>query len=245
MSPLEALAAGCHVFIEKPLASTTDDADRICDAAAVAPGVAAVGHLLRFDPRMRWIREMITSGQLGDLISIDLARDGARMLNDIYSSVSPMMQGGVHDLDLCEWLTGREIRSIECRSVSVDRYRSPVSMTALAELDGGALATIRASRTLADHVHPQPATWLSVTTTKASISMSDFQPPVLTLSGADAVGQFAVPDRHAPSVDELLALQLSAFVAAIEGDDRGELASPDSARRAVWAAAKAERSAAR
>src|SRR5262245_1437907 len=46
-----ALKAGKHVFLEKPMASTLDDCDRILDAARKSRGFLMVGHICRFNPR--------------------------------------------------------------------------------------------------------------------------------------------------------------------------------------------------
>ncbi|MDE0202664.1 MAG: Gfo/Idh/MocA family oxidoreductase, partial [Rhodospirillaceae bacterium] len=48
---LDALAAGKHVFLEKPMASTVDDCAKIVAAAEAAPGFLMVGHICRFNPR--------------------------------------------------------------------------------------------------------------------------------------------------------------------------------------------------
>lgn len=50
---VRALEAGWHVLVEKPLATTLDDAHAIVDAARRAGTVVMVGHTLRFDPRYR------------------------------------------------------------------------------------------------------------------------------------------------------------------------------------------------
>ena len=48
---LAALRAGKHVFLEKPMASTAEDCQRIVDAANAADSFFMVGHICRFNPR--------------------------------------------------------------------------------------------------------------------------------------------------------------------------------------------------
>jgi len=58
---LKALEAGLHVFVEKPIALTVDEAERVCGAARAAGRLLFVGHVVRFFPAYVKIREMIQS----------------------------------------------------------------------------------------------------------------------------------------------------------------------------------------
>jgi predicted dehydrogenase len=64
-----ALEAGKHVFVEKPLALTVAEADRVL--AAKPPGrTLMVGHLLLFHPVVQRLKDMIRAGELGDVLYI-------------------------------------------------------------------------------------------------------------------------------------------------------------------------------
>jgi myo-inositol 2-dehydrogenase / D-chiro-inositol 1-dehydrogenase len=56
---LEAIAAGKHVFCEKPMATTVDDAHRILDAANASDKVFQVGHNRRFAPVYKLLKELL------------------------------------------------------------------------------------------------------------------------------------------------------------------------------------------
>jgi len=56
---LEAVAAGKHVFCEKPMATTVDDAQRILDAANASSKVFQVGHNRRFAPVYKRLKELL------------------------------------------------------------------------------------------------------------------------------------------------------------------------------------------
>ena len=62
-----ALAAGKHTFVEKPLALTVADAERVVAAAAAADRVLMVGHLLQYHPAFLALRDLVDSGRLGEL----------------------------------------------------------------------------------------------------------------------------------------------------------------------------------
>lgn len=81
---LEAIDHGCHVFVEKPLATEVEDCNRI-ERAADAKGVqVCVNHSLLFDPQVRRALQVVQSGKLGDVVSLDILR----------SSVYPPYPGG-------------------------------------------------------------------------------------------------------------------------------------------------------
>lgn len=64
---LQALAAGKHVFVEKPLALAPADAERVIAAAAAADRVLMVGHLLQYSPIFLALRDLVRGGELGTL----------------------------------------------------------------------------------------------------------------------------------------------------------------------------------
>ena len=73
---LAAVQAGKHVWIEKPMALTTADADRIVHAVEQARVVSFVGFSVRFDPSVRALLEKYRTGELGPLLSIWSRRMG-------------------------------------------------------------------------------------------------------------------------------------------------------------------------
>ena len=64
---IAALEAGTHVFCEKPLAHTLDDAKRMRDAARNSDATAGVAFNYRFIPAIQYARNRIQSGELGDI----------------------------------------------------------------------------------------------------------------------------------------------------------------------------------
>src|SRR5215212_3621369 len=72
---LAALAAGKHVFVEKPLASTVADCDAIVAAAHAARGFFMVGHICRFNPRYAAAKAAVAEGRLGKIVSLYARRN--------------------------------------------------------------------------------------------------------------------------------------------------------------------------
>jgi predicted dehydrogenase len=69
-----ALAAGKHVFVEKPLASSSSEALELIEAATAADLVLMPGHTFLYSPPVTLSRELIQSGQLGDIYFITTSR---------------------------------------------------------------------------------------------------------------------------------------------------------------------------
>jgi predicted dehydrogenase len=64
---IQAMQAGKDVFVEKPMALTLDDAEKMKKVAEGTGRILMVGHLLEYHPAILKLREMITSGELGKI----------------------------------------------------------------------------------------------------------------------------------------------------------------------------------
>ena len=61
---MQALRAGKHVFVEKPLATSIDECDEMCAAASEAGLVLMVGHTFVYSPPVRAVDGYLESGEL-------------------------------------------------------------------------------------------------------------------------------------------------------------------------------------
>jgi predicted dehydrogenase len=68
------LEAGKHVFVEKPLATSSGDASALIDSARVAGLVLMPGHTFLYSPAVRFVRDMIRDGELGDIYFVSMSR---------------------------------------------------------------------------------------------------------------------------------------------------------------------------
>lgn len=119
---IEAATAGKHVFVEKPLALTGDDARRAANAAKAAGVVLAVGYNRRFNPSMKLLREFIREEKLGIIGSImaeQTAISGLSLATDnwrVDAKEAPgaaLTAAGVHPLDGMIDLMGR-VKRVYC-----------------------------------------------------------------------------------------------------------------------------------
>ena len=102
--------AGVHTMIEKPIASDVGQADQLIDAFDQAEVVGCVGHIERFNPAIRSMRDRISGGDLGDLYQISTRRQGPFVAR--VTDVGVIRDLGTHDIDLAMWLVGEQIVAV-------------------------------------------------------------------------------------------------------------------------------------
>jgi len=102
---LEAIEAGKHVLVEKPLAPTSSGARRLVDAASEAGVILMVGHTFEYNPAVRKLRELVTSGELGELYYIDSAR---LKLGLYQTDVNVILDLAPHDVSIINHVLGRK-----------------------------------------------------------------------------------------------------------------------------------------
>jgi predicted dehydrogenase len=98
-----ALAAGKHVFVEKPLTENTADAVELAGTADAQKLVLMVGHIFEYAPAVRMIKQLIGEGEIGDLLYIHSQRlNSGRIASDTaaYWSLGP------HDVSIANYLIG-------------------------------------------------------------------------------------------------------------------------------------------
>ena len=67
---LAVLARGCHVLVEKPIASDLEEGRRLVDSARRANKVLAVGHIERFNPAVRELKRRVARGEIGRMFQL-------------------------------------------------------------------------------------------------------------------------------------------------------------------------------
>jgi predicted dehydrogenase/nucleoside-diphosphate-sugar epimerase len=127
---LEALAHGCHVYVEKPLATAPEDCDRIHDAARRAGRKVCVGHSLLRDPTVVRLLKKVRRGAIGDVRGAEYVRSqpvptAPPGVPSAFLSEGgfPMRDAGIHGVYLLEALVG-PIRDVNVRIASVGRHQS-------------------------------------------------------------------------------------------------------------------------
>jgi predicted dehydrogenase len=121
---LAALKAAKAVMVEKPLAHTVEDAERIRDRAYELGVPVLTGHILRFEPRYAAVARAIQDGDIGAVGAIHNERVG--LVSDqaiLQGRTSLALYYGVHEFDLARWYAGDVERISAERSEGVLRAR--------------------------------------------------------------------------------------------------------------------------
>jgi predicted dehydrogenase len=103
---LAAIQAGKDVFVEKPFALNVEDAERVVREAYAAERVLMVGHMLLYQPAIRWIREYVQQGNIGSLIGLHQERLN---LGTVRTVENVLWSLGVHDVAALMYLIGEDV----------------------------------------------------------------------------------------------------------------------------------------
>ncbi|UOQ90362.1 Gfo/Idh/MocA family oxidoreductase [Agromyces endophyticus] len=195
-----ALEAGKHVICEKPLATTTADAEALADLAAERGLVAAVPFVYRFHPMAREARARVAAGETGRLLSVHGAylQDWLATPRDDDWRVDTALGGpsrafadiGSHLVDLVEFVAGERIVRLAASTRTVYAERADHAaietedlVALVVELSSGALGTL-----LVSQVAPGRKNALSIELagTDASVRFEQERPDTLWIGRTEA-----------------------------------------------------------
>jgi predicted dehydrogenase len=112
---VQALDAGKHVFIEKPLAASAEEAHDLLERAAERDLVLMPGHTFLYSPPVNTIRDLIISGELGDIYFISTSRVNLGLHQ---SDVSVAWDLGPHDFSILRYWLDETPRRVSALSRS-------------------------------------------------------------------------------------------------------------------------------
>lgn len=214
----DAAAAGAHVMVEKPMATTVEDCDRLVSACAQAGVALAVGHIQHFMPDKLAARRIIDSGELG---AVRLIRDNrstdyrpgtrpAWFFSPAVAGGGALMNIGGHCLDRSLWLG--DGRAVEVLANAVNRFGSPV------ETDGGMLVRLDSGVGVTIAVISDPATRgdsMAVVCDEGVIELDPRVGATVHVDGCSRVVHAAGRD----DIQQAFTAQLADFAAVVGGAD--------------------------
>lgn len=114
-----AAQAGKHILVEKPIATTVEDAQAIIAAAETAGVKLMVGFTLRFSLHYLQAKKAAKDGTLGDLVSIFARRENVISQPErLKGRCGVLMFLGPHDFDAMRWIVGSEPISIYAQAAT-------------------------------------------------------------------------------------------------------------------------------
>jgi predicted dehydrogenase len=100
---MKALEAGKHILVEKPIAKTVGEVDQIGELAAKKNLLVMVGHTFIYNSAVRYLKALITSGELGDIRYMYSKRLN---LGRIRTDVDALWNFAPHDISIIQYLLG-------------------------------------------------------------------------------------------------------------------------------------------
>jgi UDP-N-acetylglucosamine 3-dehydrogenase len=114
---IKAIEAGKDVFVEKPLASTTEEARELLSIAKENGVSVAVGFVERYNPAVRYIKRLVDKRALGNIILV-IARRVTRWPVRI-GDVGVTKDSAIHDVDIMRYLVGGDVKTVYARTGSL------------------------------------------------------------------------------------------------------------------------------
>jgi predicted dehydrogenase len=189
---MQALAAGKHVFVEKPLALDIADAEEVCLAARESGRTLMVGHLLQYHPVFAALRDMVQAGELG---AIRYAYSNRLSLGKFRSEENVLWSFAPHDFSMLLSLFGEEPSSVTAQgNVSFLPGVADMASTQMHFPSGGS------AHALVSWMHPFKEQRLVVIGEKASAVFEDSAPDwdrklAIYRHGFDMSGPAPVPAK--------------------------------------------------
>lgn len=224
---LAAFAAGKHVLVEKPLATSLVAAREVAEAGARAGTVGMVGHLMVFHPAVRRIRELLASGGLGRPFYVHAMRVN---LGRIRSDETALWCFGPHDLSMIDAILGEQpVTASACGTAVLQPGIEDVVFVTL-RYASGILANLHLS-----WLSPRKERRFTLVCSQKMVELDDVSPEKLRIydKGYDRppaftqFGEFLTirdGDVHIPKVamEEPLRAELRHFLDCIERGERPE-----------------------
>ena len=238
----EALLAGKHVFLEKPLALTLEEADELIRIQKQNGLKFAIGYSQRFNHKFAYAKQSLVEKTIGDPVVVLVSRHLTRGLGTKISGrikLSPAAMEATHDLDFVLWLM-EPANPVRVYSQSVygamkDVTGSEDAQWIMVTMDNGVILNIGAGWTMPPGHPNYSGTWVEVTGTEGMLVIDDthrdvifntmehgIRLPMSTMPGEPVGHVFAGP-MHAETVHWIEAV---AF-------DRPEMCSAAQARRVM------------
>ena len=211
------LEAGIDVLVEKPIAPTLAEADRLVDAADRNHRILQVGHLERFNPAVIALEQAATLP-----LFFEIHRMSVFTLRSL--DVDVVLDLMIHDLDIVLALARAELKDIRAAGISVLSPKVDIANVRL-EFADGCIANLTASRVSTEKVRKlrlfQPRQYISLDYAKQTAA-------VFKVGGPGGIAFEQLPVEPA----EPLKLQFDAFLAAAESRNSPKL-NGQTARRTL------------
>jgi predicted dehydrogenase len=221
------LEAGKHLFVEKPMCASADDCRRLNELAARQGRLIMVGHTFLFTPAVRKIRELMQSGDLGEVYYVNIARVNLGLFQP---DINVVWDLAPHDIAMLNHLFGDSPRVVSATGRSYVRSGNEDVAFLTLEYPSNQIAHIHVS--WLDPNKIRQATFVGSRKMLVYDDVSSLEKIRVYDKGVDKLphydnfGEFQLSYRYGdiviPRVDQTEPLKIEAahFVACIEGREQ-------------------------
>ncbi len=236
------LARGIHCLIEKPIASTVHEADRLVALAEKNKVILTVGHIERFNPLIVKLKELVGNKKVGKITAINCKRVGGFPIREPKTDV--IIDLAVHDIDIMSYLLGQHPKLIYSHG-SRTLHSNEIDAAEIFIDYGSASGFVQAN-----WITPVKIRTISVTGSKGYIEgnyltqeLTYYEHNMKRVNNGfeNFIHALGEPKKHdiVVKIQEPLLIELQNFLDAINDKPQAKIVSPIDAREALQAALKA------
>jgi predicted dehydrogenase len=235
LKPVEAAArARKHILVEKAMAHSVAEVEKMIAAARQADVILMPGHLLRFETRYAMIKEMLVNHELGSVASIQARRNRTKGNFKKYARAHPIFATSVHDIDVLLWYTQGGVHRVRGWQRNVQGSQTPDLVWGIIEFSNGVLGIIESTWLTPDAAGVFSNDMLQLITDKgiARLDLVDGGLSFRLESG------YYVPDiigapRIRGHVEGSLAAELSYFLTCVVNGEKPQVITAEEAREGI------------
>ncbi|HXD17909.1 MAG TPA: Gfo/Idh/MocA family oxidoreductase [Vicinamibacterales bacterium] len=176
----EAMLAGKHVFLEKPIAIELAEADDLIHLSRERNLRFTIGYSQRFNPKFAYVKRSLEDGTIGEPVSALVSRHITRNLGKKISGrvkLSPAAMESTHDLDFVLWcLEPRKpirVYAQEVWKIMKAQYNAPDCVWMIVTMDDGTVFTVGGGWVLPPAYPNFASTWIEFVGTEGALMVDD------------------------------------------------------------------------
>jgi scyllo-inositol 2-dehydrogenase (NAD+) len=190
----EAMLAGKHVFLEKPMGLDLSEADDLIQLSREKKLLFTVGYSQRFNPKFAYVKRSLEDGTIGEPVSALVSRHITRNLGKKISGrvrLSPAAMESTHDLDFVLWcLAPRKpirVYAQEVAKIMKAQYHAPDCVWMIVTMDDGTVFTVGGGWVLPPAYPNFASTWIEFVGTEGAVMVDDTHRDVYVTNMKDGI----------------------------------------------------------
>jgi predicted dehydrogenase len=235
------LQAGKHVFLEKPIAMTLEEADELISIARTRGLKFTIGYSQRFNTKFAYVRKAIREGSIGTPVSVLVSRHISRSLGKKITGrtkLSPAAMESTHDLDFVLWCLepAKPVRVYSQNAFGAIQQASGAPVPDLqwinVTMDNGVSFVVGGGWSLPPNYPNFSTTWIEMIGTEGAVFVDDSHRDVVVRSMKDGM-QLPMSSMPGEKVEHVwagpMAAETTHFLEAVVRDEP-VMVSPEHAR---------------